>query len=310
MSTFKQILKKNILTHYLILRIDRWYFAFLYANSPVLASRYIYRRYTGKVLNLKKPKDFNEKLQWLNLYWQNPIVVNCADKYKVREYAEKSGCEKILNQIYGVYEKSSEINWENLPKKFVLKCTHGCGFNIICDDKDKLDKDKTFLQLDKWMKIRIDKYFAEIHYSKIKPRIICEQYLETDAGFLPNDYKVYCFNGKPRLVLVCTNRINNLKLYFMDLNWERMNIGSEVFNSGDLPKKPECFDEMIKYAEMLATPFPFVRVDFYDYNRKPVLGEMTFTPGACMAAYYNETGLQLLGEMLNLPLKYKAFVSK
>ena len=85
-----------------------------------------------------------------------------------------------------------------MPKKFVLKCTHGCGFNITCDDKDKLDKEQISKQLDKWLKIRIDKYFAEVQYSKMKPRIICEQYIETDAGFLPVDYKFLCFNGKPQ----------------------------------------------------------------------------------------------------------------
>jgi TupA-like ATPgrasp len=281
------------------------YFLILYANSPVLASIYIYHHSTGKILNLKNPKDFNEKLQWLKLYWQNPLVAKCTDKYEVREYAAKSGCEKILNEIYGIYDKSSEINWEALPKKFALKCTHGCGFNIICDDKDKLDKDQTLKQLDEWLKTRIDKNHAEIHYSKITPRIICEQYLETYAGLLPIDYKIYCFNGNARLMLVCLDRINNLKFHFVDLNWESMNIGSQTFTVENIPIKPECFDEMIKYAEILSKPFPFVRIDFYDYKGKPILGEMTFTPGACMADYYNETGLQLLGDMLNLPAKYK-----
>jgi hypothetical protein len=305
MNSLKQMLKKNDWTRNFIQQAQRLYFSILYATSPILACKYIYRHNMGKFLNLKNPKDFNEKLQWLNLYWQNPLVVKCTDKYEVREYAAKSGCEKILNKIYGVYDKTSEINWEKLPKKFALKCTHGCGFNIICDDKDKLDKDQTLEQLDKWLKIRIDKYLGEIHYSKIKPRIICEQYLETEAGLVPIDYKVYCFNGKPELVMVCTERITNLKFHFVDLNWEKMNIGSETFNNDNIPIKPECFDEMIKYAEILSKPFPFVRIDFYNYNRKPILGEMTFTPGACMSDYYNETGLQLLGEMLKLPAKYK-----
>jgi TupA-like ATPgrasp len=309
MSTFKQILKKNILTHYLISRIDKWYFAVLYANSPVLASRYIYRRCTGKVLNLKNPKDFNEKLQWLKLYWKDPRIVKCSDKYEVREYVKKSGCEEILNQIYGVYEDTSEINWDNLPNKFVLKCTHGCGFNIICDHKDKLNKDQTFAQFDKWLKIRIDKTFAEIHYSKIKPRIICERYLETDAGFLPLDYKIYCFNGKAGLVSVCSNRAISLIYNYFDLNWEKMNITKKVFLNENLPKKPECFDEMVKYAEILSKPFPFVRVDFYIYKGKPVFGEMTFTPGAGMGLNLNEKGLQYLGEMLKLPSKNEALNS-
>jgi hypothetical protein len=304
MSELRQILKKNILTRDLVKFAHKWYFSVLYVGSPVLASKYIYHHNLGKILNLKYPKDFNEKLQWLKLYWRNPLVAKCADKYEVREYVEKSGCEKILTKIYGVYDKSSEINWESLPKKFVLKCTHGCGFNIICDDKDKLDKEKTSKQLDKWLKIRLDKYLAEVQYSKMKPRIICEQYIETDAGFLPVDYKFLCFNGKPKVVLVCTERTSTLKFHYMDLNWEKMDIGLEAFSGKNTPKKPECFDEMIRYAAILSKPFPFVRMDLYDFNGRPILGEMTFTPGACMNDNYSESGLQLLGDMLKLPAKY------
>ena len=305
MSALRQFLKKNALTRDLLKHAHKWYFSILYIGSPVLASKYIYHHNLGKILNLKNPKDFNEKLQWLKLYWQNPLIAKCGDKYEVREYVEKSGCEEILAEIYGVYDKSSEINWDSLPKKFALKCTHGCGFNIICDNKDKLDKDKASKQLDKWLKIRIDKYAAEIHYSKMKPRIICEQYIETDAGFLPVDYKFLCFNGKAKLVTVCSERITKLNFQFVDLNWKTMDIGSSLYPAGALPKKPECFEEMIKYSELLAAPFPFVRIDLYNFNGKPILGEMTFTPGAAMNDNFSETGLQLLGEMLELPAKYK-----
>lgn len=307
-NTVKLRLKNNITTSTIIKKIRKLYFLILYLNSPVLASKYIYRHNTGKNLDLKNPVDFNEKLQWLKLYWQNPLVVKCADKYEVREYAAKYGCEKLLNQIYGIYEKTSEIDWENLPNKFVIRCTHGCGFNIICDDKNKLDKNQTIKQLDKWLKIRIDKIHGEIHYSKIKPRIICEQYLETEAGVLPIDYKVLCFNGKPKVVMVCTDRISKVKFQFMDLNWERMNIESEEFPIEVFPERPDCLDEMIEYSEILSKSFPFVRIDFYNYKGKPILGEMTFTPGACMADYYNERGLKILGEMLKLPDKYNTSV--
>jgi len=285
--------------------MQRWYSRAIYAISPVLASKYFYRRVTGKHLNLKRPHDLNEKLQWLKLYWQNPLVAKCTDKYEVREYALTCGCEEILNRLYGIYEHSSEIDWSKLPNNFALKCTHGCGYNIICDDKDRLDKDEALAKLNEWMKIRYDRLFVEIHYSQVKPRIICEQYLETNAGLLPNDYKVYCFNGKPELVLVCSDRASDLKLDFVDLNWQRMNIGAEKYSSGEVPKKPDCLDAMIYYAEKLAPPFPFVRIDFYDYNGKPILGEMTFTPAGCAATYYNETGLKRLGEMLQLPSRYR-----
>lgn len=305
MSIIKELLKENVLILTTYLKANKMYFAVLYSVSPILASKYLYRKATGKKLNLKEPQDFNEKLQWLKLYWQNPLVVKCADKYEVRNYIKNCGCEEILNELYGVYENTSEIDWDNLPQRFALKCTHGCGFNIICDDKDKLDKDQTLTKLNEWLNIKYDRYAAEVHYGKMKPRLLCEQYIETTSGFLPNDYKVYCFNGKPELVLICTDRAVGYKRVFLDLKWKKVALVKEDIPNSHLPDKPNCFSEMLEYAEKLAKPFPFVRVDFYDYNGNPILGEMTFTPVGCMATYYNDSGLKLLGDMLQLPERYE-----
>ena len=134
---------------------------------------------------------------------------------------------------------------------------------------------------------------------------IHKEYIETDAGLLPNDYKIYCFNGEPKLTLVCTERSKEVKMKFMDLNWNEMNIGNSDFLSKEFPVKPECFDEMIEICRNISKPFPFVRIDFYDLNGKPVLGEMTFTPAGCAARYYNQEGLNILGNMICLPEKYK-----
>ena len=133
---------------------------------------------------------------------------------------------------------------------------------------------------------------------------MCEEYIETDAGLLPVDYKLFCFNGKVKMVTVCSERATRLKFHHVDPNWKTMDIGTDKYPAGDLPRKPECFDEMIKYSEILSTHFPFVRIDFYDYKGKPVLGEMTFTPGAAMNEIFNDRGLMLLGEMLKLPNRY------
>ncbi|MDD5447733.1 MAG: ATP-grasp fold amidoligase family protein [Actinomycetota bacterium] len=269
--------------------------------SPVIASKYLYRSIMGRKLDLKNPQDFNEKLQWLKLYWRDPLITKCTDKYEVRDYVKSCGCEEILNELYGVYDEVSKIDWDNLPSKFALKCTHGCKSNIICDDKQKLDKEQVFNQLSKWMKIRYDRIAAEIHVKNIKPRVICERYIETSDGFLPNDYKIYCFNGKPKLVLVCTERATGYKRAFLDLNWEKLDIAKDGEATAQIPKKPECFEKMLKYSERLAQPFPFVRIDFYDFNGKPILGEMTFTPVGCIARCYTEEGLKWLGDMLELP---------
>ena len=304
MFAIKRYLKENDVLRSACSQAKQMGFDTLLYILPVLASKYRYRKVTGQKLDLKNPRNFNEKLQWLKLYWQNPLVVKCADKYGVREYAKDCGCEEILNQLYGVYEHPSEIDWGNLPDKFALKCTHGSGFNIICDDKKKLDKEQTLKQLNEWLKTRYGRQTAEIHYTYIRPRIVCEQYIETDAGLLPIDYKFFCFNGKPELVVVCSDRSSDVRFICANLDWQPMDILTKQCSSEKLPNKPDCLDAMIEYAAKLAQPFPFVRVDFYDFKGKPVLGELTFTPAACMSLYYNETGLQLLGDMLQLPRTY------
>lgn len=276
----------------------------IYNVSPELASKALYTLSTRKILNIKNPNTFNEKLMWLKLNWQHPLVAKCADKYEVREYVKECGYENILTELYGVYENPDEIMWNELPRKFAMKCTHGCGFNIICDDKENLDKNKSIENLEKWMKTRYVFEAIEVQYDKMKPRIICEEYIETEAGVLPNDYKIYCFNGEPKLTLVCTERSNDVKLDFLDLDWNTIDIGEKGWGSGKIPEKPKCYEEMLEICKVLSKPFPFVRIDFYDYNGRPILGEMTFTPSGCAARYYNDKGQKLLGDMIKLPEKY------
>jgi hypothetical protein len=217
------------------------FFRALYKTSPITASKILYYRNTKKTLNLENPVNFNEKLQWLKHYWQHPLVSECADKYGLHEYVKKCGIEEILNELHGVYSHPSEINWDDLPNEFALKCTHGCGYNIICDDKESLDKDQAHKKLSSWLNERYGVVAGELHYDKMTPRIIAEKYIETDAGLLPNDYKIYCFNGKAKLALVCSDRESNLKLNFVDIDWNRMDIGVSSFTSKEMPEKPKCF---------------------------------------------------------------------
>lgn len=275
---------------------------------PIAGSKSYYKKATGKKLNLENPRDFNEKLQWLKIYWRHPLVTQCADKYEMHKYAKDCGCQEVLNEIYGIYNNTSEIEWDKFPNKFAIKTTNGCGTNIICDSKINLNIKKASKQINKWLKTDYSLAAGEFHYAKMRPRIICEKYIETGNGLLPNDYKIYCFNGKAKLILVATDRASNLKLNFLDLNWNRLDIGSDKYNQGALPEKPSCLNEMIKYAEILSSKFPFVRIDFYNFDGKPLLGEMTFTPAACAATYYNDNGLTQLGNLINLPEKYNASI--
>ncbi len=272
--------------------------------SRTLSTKILYWIVTGRHLNLANPEDFYEKLQWLKLNWQQPLVSQCADKYAVRKYVVSQGCGDVLNELYGVYERTADIPWESLPNKFVLKCTHGCGYNIICDDKDKLNRVFAWLKLEWWLRSNYGYRYAEYHYLAIKPRIICERYIEPAGGFLPADYKIFCFNGRPYYVATATDRDTQIKWHFLDMEWKRIDIALPEHTQGELPKRPACWERMVEVAVKLSQPFPFVRVDFYDDDGRAVFGEMTFTPAAgLMRGYYSEAGLKYVGSLLKLPEK-------
>ena len=282
--------------------VGRKVVCFLTFVSPTLSSKVIYRIHTHKKLDLKNPKLFNEKLMYLKLhdYKNNPLVIECSDKLKVRDYVTKCGLGHLLNKVYGVYDDARDIDFDSLPSKFALKCNHGCGFNIICTDKDKLDKEKTIKTLNKWKKTKFGYNTCEPHYFKIKPRIYAEEYIASNDGIMPNDYKIYCFNGEPKIVLVCSEREHDLKLTFFDLEWHELNYGTARFKTKKKIKKPQNLDKRIEYAKILSKPFKFVRVDFYDNFDKVLFGELTFTPARCSAEYYNDKGSIELGNMLSL----------
>lgn len=271
--------------------------------SQKIITAIYYRIVMKKKLKLTNPETFNEKIQWYKLYYcpNNELVVKCSDKYAVREYLKECGCEKYLNPLIGVWKDAQEIDWSNLPDKFAIKCNHGCSYNIICGDKKSLDKKETIRTLNRWMKDDFGLYNIEPHYDKIIKKIICEMYIETTAGDLPVDYKIYCFDGVPKLILVCSERERKLKLSFFDLDWNILNIGSSQPDR-DI-KKPELLDEAIGAAAKLSKGFPFVRVDLYDCETRIIFGELSFTPAAGMADYYTEEGDIYTGKMFNLPMK-------
>lgn len=264
-----------------------WFKQTLTRISPKLNTRVIYFFKFKKPIHLKDPKTLDEKIQYLKFhdYYNNPLVTQCADKYAVREYVEQCGCGEILNELYGVYDHVDEIPWETLPNQFVIKWNFGCGQNLICFDKSKLDIEDTKRKLNEWYKIHDTFYltYSEMQYKGIPPKLICEKLIETEDGNLPIDYKFYCFDGKAECVLVCCDRDetgHSAKYYFFDRNWnlKRYNkAGKEAPENFTLPK-PQKIEQLFDYAEKLTKPFPFVRADFYLENSKATFGELTFTP--------------------------------
>ena len=300
----REALRKNKFIYNTYMCIKENFLCLLSLFSPAAVSRIRYRQIIGKRLDLEHPKEFNEKLMWLklNVYNKNPLVAQCADKVRVRDYVRSLGCEEILVDKIGVYEKTEMIPWEKLPRQFVLKCNHGAGYNIICTDKQELDVPETCRKLNRWLKTDYSLKYAEVQYHKIKPLILCEKFIQPEHGNVPDDYKVYCFDGKAECIMVCQERDRgDCKFYFFDRdwNWLKWNISSEKLLSADC-KKPECLDKLLFYAEKLSKGFPFVRMDFYVAESRVYFGEMTFTPCACLDQAYTELGNRELSRRLRV----------
>ncbi|MEK5066212.1 ATP-grasp fold amidoligase family protein [Cytobacillus sp. FSL R5-0596] len=248
-----------------------------YKLNPEWVVKINFKRRAGYTPNLDNPKSFNEKLQWLKLYWRDPKASRCSDKYSVREYVKSCGYEHILNSLIGVYDNVNDINFDTLPNKFVLKATHGSGMNIICTDKSRLDIKKTKKTMDKWLKQNYYYHSFEWVYKDIKPRIICEKFIETKDKKPPKDYKLFCFDGIPKMLFVASNRgKGTTKFDFYDCNWELLNLKQHYPNSGQKEDKPKELEEMLTIASRLSEGFPQVRIDFFCENGEILLSEMTF----------------------------------
>ena len=285
-----------------------WFHYLLCGISPKLSVKFWYRLYLKKPLDLEHPKTLDEKIQWMKLYYykDNPLVYQCADKFRVRDYVKNCGLEHILNDLIATYHSANEINWDVLPQKFVLKWNFSNGGNIICSDKSKIDRKQAIKELNRFQKIKPHLKYAEPQY-EVEKVLLCEKFIETQNGEAPVDYKFYCFNGEAKYVLCCYGRSIDHRpaFYFFDKDWQlqRFNkMGKEAPEGFTMPK-PVGMDDLFHYAEILSKPFPFVRADFYLENGKAYFGELTFTPGGGYDMNrLPETQLKF-GQMVNLPPK-------
>lgn len=258
-----------------------------------------------KKVNLKNPKTLNEKLQWYKLRYcpQNELIVQCTDKYQVRDYVQKKKYENILTPLVGHWESVEEIDWDSLPEKFVLKCTHGCAYNILCKDKSSFDVNEAKVKLKKWLKEDFSAFNVEPHYGVIKPRrIICEEYL----GDVIVDYKFFCFHGKPRFFYVSSDLIHDreAEMGFFNMDGSKIPLIREDYKDIGNIEMPDCLDEMIKASEILSKDFPFVRVDFFLVDNGFRFAELTFTPASAMMPINPPKYDEEWGQFLDLPAIY------
>ncbi len=248
---------------------------------PITYVKWQYRYLTRHRLNLKHPQRYTEKLQYLRLfvYPYDPQVSRCADRIRVRNYLKENGFEQYLIPSLGYVEKFDQIDLQELPDKFVLKCNHACAFNQLILDKTTMNSKSLKKKFHKWLKTDYGRLTLERHYSNIIPKILIEQYLG-EGDLLPTEYKIHVFNGKAKNLYVVTGRGFDIRYTNFYIDWTPFD-GSQFngWRKADQPiSRPENFDEMVALAEKLAAPFPFVRVDLYNINGRIFFNEMTFTP--------------------------------
>jgi len=262
-----------------------------------------YFKETGQKISLDCPQTFNEKIQWFKLYGGTPLVSQLSDKYRVREWVKERIGEKYLIPLLGCWDEVDDIDFAQLPQKFVLKCNRGCGYNLIVTDKSTLDIAGVKKKLKKWMST--DFAFVagfEMHYQSIPRKITAEAYLENDNSDL-FDYKSYCFNGKCEFIEFISGRGTGTHLSFYDKEWKQLAITSGTYPVHDIPvPKPDNLQELLHCVECLAEGFPHVRVDFYRLNDgRLYFGEMTFTPCSGKAHWQPENLNYELGQKFSYP---------
>lgn len=246
--------------------------------SDKLYLQILYYLKMGRLLNLKQPTRFTEKLQWIKLFYRLPILTTLVDKEQVKPHVAKIIGEEHLIRTLGVWNSFKEIEFDKLPNKFVLKTTNGGGGTsvVICRDKDHLDIDMAKRTIERSLRQDIYKHFREWPYKNVSHRIICEEYKEDDSGEL-RDYKFFCFNGVPKVMLLASNRYTAHNFNYYDMDFNKLPITSVAGSqSSEELKRPDTFEEMKAIASKLSNGFPHVRVDLYSCEGKVYFGEMTF----------------------------------
>lgn len=253
----------------------------------------------GTKLDLKNPKTFNEKLQWLKLYDRNPLYTKLVDKYEVRKYIAETIGEEYLIPLIGVWDKFEEIDFSKLPNKFVLKCTHDSGGVVICKDKNNFDIETARKKINKALKRNYYYVHREWPYKNVKPRIICEEFI-SDKETTPDDYKVLCFNGKAKLIMVHIDRYGNHKLDNYDINWNKTTLAKDGPMSDSVYDKPKQFDNMISLSEILASNMSHARIDWFIVRDKLYFGEITLYEAGGFDNFDNKQDDYILGSWIDL----------
>jgi len=280
-----------------------------YFIDPVKEQKRKFRKRLHRELVLDNPVLFNDKIQWLKFNWYSDLACKCADKYAVREYVSDKIGAKYLNQLIGVFENANQIDINVLPNSFVIKASHGGGFNIFCTNKDlhnwKLEK----IKLNQWLKTKFYLFGREWVYECNKPVLIVEKFLVQNESLAINDYKFFCFHGIPRFFYISykiydsLGRVAKTRKYFT-MTWEEIlaNSSGELSFVKQTSEKPRFIKEMEDLCLILAEPFPHVRVDFFYENNQIYFGELTFFNSKGMELFASEAFELWVSSFLDLKL--------
>lgn len=264
----------------------------------------LYEVRLGEKCNLKDPKTFDEKLNWLKLYDRNPKYTELVDKYAVREYIKDKIGEEYLIPVLGVWDDPEKIDFSALPDEFVLKCTHDSASVIICKNKKELNIEEAKSKLKKSMGINYFYPCREWPYRDVRPRIVAEKYMVDESGSELKDYKIYCADGTPYLIQVDFGRFTKHERNLYDTDWNYIDKQIEYpKNPGHQIRKPESLDKMLELAAVLSKGIASVRTDFYDINGKVYFGEITFYQEGGFARFEPKEYARELGDMIKLPIQ-------
>jgi hypothetical protein len=258
-----------------------------------------FKRRHGYEPDLKTPKTFSEKIQYLKVYGHLERFSKYVDKYDVREFVrEKVGAE-LLIPLVGIYERTDDIDFKSLPNSFVMKATHGSGWNIIVQDKTRLDWNSAIKKMNKWLKKNYFNKNGESQYKFLKRRILIEKYISDSTGDL-KDYKFFCFYGEPQFVQVDGDRFTNHRRDIYDLNWNKLSVRFFYENLPEPVAQPEKLYDMLQICRKLSREFAFVRVDLYFAYGRIYFGELTYSPDNGLKPFDPVRYDQIFGEYLDL----------
>lgn len=289
--------------------IKRLHREYMLDHHRVLQAERDWFEWKGYPIDWDNPRDINEKIQWLLCFSDTSSWSLCADKYRVRDYVKSKGQEDILIPLLGVWDSASEIDFESLPDRFVLKCNHDSGSTLVLDKSAGFDEAGVRDFLDSHLKKKFGYLNGELYYNSIKPCIIAEKFLQ--GGDVPGaaaDYKVWCFDGEPYSVWVCYGRTSSetyVNIY--DLDWNvhpEVSVFTEHYRDGrGAVPRPACLERMLEAASALSEGFPEVRVDFFVAEGRLYFGEMTFASYGGKMDFYTQEYLEELGSKCILPGK-------